>query len=646
MSIKKIKLPGNPTPFSIGVDWSNVSNAPEILTSSDIETIINNHYSPSNAMVFKGTLGTGGTVTALPNNHTEGWLYKVITAGTYAGQSCEENNLIICTQTRTTANNADWMIISCGSSSGSGSGTPVDISGKADINSPAFTGTPTAPTPTAGDSSDKIATTAFVMSAIYGSILITIINGIAGITATATLANGQYSNSATSNSAGIISIPVAKYGEYNITYSDNRVIGDSFAVVNSNMPVTLAARYREFVEYTVRIDETNSNPNTACVYMDDAVGMTKGSSEWDSKPIFEDIRPCVFKNGVVNYYIDPNDFNQKVDINGNRTGETSVLTGADGDVMIEFSKFAYKIKRSGNYLYVSITNNDSIVQNDADYTYDAFSRVTYGDLSKFYQGAFKGYVNSGGHLHSYAGVQPSAFKTIGQARAAAQDRNTVNGALKYHYQQSTYAHLKALWCLYIIKYANLDGQSALGPGASGFTDDGASNLALVTGYNATADDSTITGTMDSTTSTLNKGMCWAGTSTQHMKLFGIEDFWGSIWEWVDGAIIDSNRKIVTSWNNFTGEPTTATSITTNTGLTSQISGFIKKMAGTSDSGFCPIQVGASSSTYWCDYGVIISSVFSYGGRWSDGAYVGPFFIIAYLGTSASQRDVGCRLTYN
>lgn len=36
------------------------------------------------------------------------------------------------------------------------------IDGKADIASPAFTGTPTAPTPSAGDDSTKIATTAFV----------------------------------------------------------------------------------------------------------------------------------------------------------------------------------------------------------------------------------------------------------------------------------------------------------------------------------------------------------------------------------------------------------------------------------------------------------------------------------------------------
>lgn len=42
----------------------------------------------------------------------------------------------------------------------------VAVATKADINSPAFTGTPTAPTPAAGDNTIKIATTAFVQAAL------------------------------------------------------------------------------------------------------------------------------------------------------------------------------------------------------------------------------------------------------------------------------------------------------------------------------------------------------------------------------------------------------------------------------------------------------------------------------------------------
>jgi hypothetical protein len=44
-------------------------------------------------------------------------------------------------------------------------GTVVDLSGYAPLASPAFTGTPTAPTATEGDNSTQIATTAFVKTA-------------------------------------------------------------------------------------------------------------------------------------------------------------------------------------------------------------------------------------------------------------------------------------------------------------------------------------------------------------------------------------------------------------------------------------------------------------------------------------------------
>lgn len=44
------------------------------------------------------------------------------------------------------------------------------VSGKADVNSPAFTGTPTSVTPTTGDNSTKIATTAFVKTTVDAAI--------------------------------------------------------------------------------------------------------------------------------------------------------------------------------------------------------------------------------------------------------------------------------------------------------------------------------------------------------------------------------------------------------------------------------------------------------------------------------------------
>ena len=62
-------------------------------------------------MRFKGTLGTSGTITALPASHEAGDTYRVITAGTYAGKYCEVGTLIICVNDGTAAADADWTSV-------------------------------------------------------------------------------------------------------------------------------------------------------------------------------------------------------------------------------------------------------------------------------------------------------------------------------------------------------------------------------------------------------------------------------------------------------------------------------------------------------------------------------------------------------
>ncbi len=64
------------------------------------------------AMVFKGTLGTGGTIEALPTTYEIGWTYLVKTAGTYAGQECGVGDLVIAVAARAGSDNqdSDWTV--------------------------------------------------------------------------------------------------------------------------------------------------------------------------------------------------------------------------------------------------------------------------------------------------------------------------------------------------------------------------------------------------------------------------------------------------------------------------------------------------------------------------------------------------------
>lgn len=87
------------------------TNTTQIATTAFVQNAVNKVLAAGDAMVFKGTLGTGGTVTSLPTVHEVGWTYKVITAGTYAGNVCEVGDMIICSTDGTTANDAHWTVV-------------------------------------------------------------------------------------------------------------------------------------------------------------------------------------------------------------------------------------------------------------------------------------------------------------------------------------------------------------------------------------------------------------------------------------------------------------------------------------------------------------------------------------------------------
>ena len=100
-------LTGKPTaPTAAGSE-----NSTQIATTAFVQTVVGEKLAAADALVFKGTLGTGGTVTALPATHKIGWTYKVVTAGTYVGAKCEIGDMVICLADGNAANNADWTVV-------------------------------------------------------------------------------------------------------------------------------------------------------------------------------------------------------------------------------------------------------------------------------------------------------------------------------------------------------------------------------------------------------------------------------------------------------------------------------------------------------------------------------------------------------
>lgn len=100
-------LTGTPTAPTPEADVNNT----QIATTAFVQSLLNSKIAVAGALIFKGTVGTGGTTTALPEIHSTGWTYKVSTAGTYAGQKCEIGDMIICVKDGTADSSEDWTVV-------------------------------------------------------------------------------------------------------------------------------------------------------------------------------------------------------------------------------------------------------------------------------------------------------------------------------------------------------------------------------------------------------------------------------------------------------------------------------------------------------------------------------------------------------
>lgn len=113
---------GSSSPTAADVSYSNSTSG---LTATNVQDAIdevqNNIDNLPEPMVFIGTVGTGGTVTTLPEASAanKGNTYKVITAGTYQGVTAEVGDTLISTGTT-------WVLIPSGDEP-SGTVTNVNI---------------------------------------------------------------------------------------------------------------------------------------------------------------------------------------------------------------------------------------------------------------------------------------------------------------------------------------------------------------------------------------------------------------------------------------------------------------------------------------------------------------------------------------
>ena len=345
---------------------------------------------------------------------------------------------------------------------------------------------------------------------------------------------------------------------------------------------------------TAVIDQANSNPLTCITYEDDAKMMEKGSSEWDD---FFQSKLVLFKDGK--------------EIRELEDSELNNLKPEDGDVMVRFPRKGLRIKTVGEKVYVSMTN----APDNPDFKYYAHSR---GDSPRdaFYLGAYLGFEESG-KLRSITGKASTGNKTIGSFRTIAQANGT-------GYEQLAFYQWTFLQAMYVLKYGNLNSQTALGKGNTF-----GSNYDKVTGE------------------TNGKGIDFGTTSTSTKVRFQwVEDFFGTKYQWCDGWKSGGSHNALTATDHFGNDAKGYSSY--NIGFSGNTYGKVNKVQGTSELGFL-IKIGnGSETTYYCDYQDAYGDRQKFarvGGYAASSANAGAFCLFAYCDASYSDVNIGARLMF-
>lgn len=320
------------------------------------------------------------------------------------------------------------------------------------------------------------------------------------------------------------------------------------------------------------------------------------------------MKRCVLNvNGTVNYYLHPNNSNYKAD------GVTpSVLTGADGNVMVEIPKFYYK------YAYVGTKHTYSIsLTADAGYVvHPAFIKEGVEVNYRYYR-AYTGF-NNANKITSVSGVTPTRSLSRTTFRTYAKANGTGWGLTDWNL-------LYAVQMLLLIEIGTFDSQKILGTG--NYTGD---NYGITTGGTNLLGNNSSTYAVDT-----------------YMSYRGIENFYADCWEWIDGVNISERVVYINNKaSTFADDVYTGDYVSTGVTLPVAAGAYISNFAN-SGKGFLPSAVTGSSTTYvtdglWTNTG---SMAMGFGGAANSGALAGAFFLSADAAASYVAVNIGGGVCY-
>ena len=328
-------------------------------------------------------------------------------------------------------------------------------------------------------------------------------------------------------------------------------------------------------------------------------------------------RPCMLTyDGVVDHYLDPNNYTKKIDGTASSVADTSF----GGNAMMEWPKiYTKRWEENGVYHF-----RCSDVQVDSDWDCWCNYDRNNNQIDHFYTPIYFGSLVSS-KLRSIDNTGNSTGTT-------ATDEITYAKANGDDWYIEVLADRLLIQDLLVMMARSTDGQTAFGYGRC----------------NTSNSKPLVPGMMNT------KGMFWGSSNmTSCVKVFGMENLWGNLYRRTAGwMFVNSVQKV--KLTRGTHDDSTATDYNTDgsgyisvvdSSISGSNGGYISGMK-TESYGRLPTAASGSSSTYEAD-GVYFSNGTYYayvGGLWGNGLKCGPFYVGLYYTASNSNSYVGAALS--
>lgn len=397
-----------------------------------------------------------------------------------------------------------------------------------------------------------------------------------------------------------------------------------------------------------------------------------------SLPIQSQYKGCVANNGVVNYYLDPNDWSKKI------TGEASVLDGTDGTVRVHTPKFYGKSGtnvQDSNKKWVRISTikmDDTWIEipemliDAYRSTVDTTTSATPKAVSVVNTTAqFRG---GGNRTANDTYLDTDAFRSdLGKPRTNISRANMRTYATNAGSEMLCYEYYK--WIFYwawVIEYATFNSQAAynaeltaegyhqggLGDGVT--TWDG-TNWNNYNGYYPLTpcgycnEFGNFTGVKDLVIpeTVVSETVTVATKTFKVPRWRGFDNPFGDIWTNLDGVILErtaanqpSSVYTTTDTSAF-GDDNIAKGKMTVAGTEVASDGYIKAFDLGEKGEIIPSAVGGSNTTYMCDYHYCNASstalrTLIVGGSAAYGGSAGLGFFHSSDGVGTASANVGFR----